>query len=200
MNELDFLLVGYVPEPCHFEPLITGGESCPGTSCKVPRAPMTHSRFSSSAPTPILNIHSPHQRRTMKITWSRCLILSLVLLLACRLVPEATADVEEASESLGTPREPIWLTDIPATVELIADAEVAVIGFFQDLEIPIVSIFRSMAQQFQDVSFGISNHSEVLTHYNVTSNSICLFRLVSWVSNSSLPLVFPRETGTTLCL
>lgn len=112
----------------------------------------------------------------MKITWSRCLILSLVL--ACRLVPEATADVEETSEGLGTPREPIWLTDIPATVELIAAAEVAVIGFFQDLEIPIVSIFRSMAQQFQDVSFGISNHSEVLTHYNVTSNSICLFRLV----------------------
>ncbi|NP_001404622.1 endoplasmic reticulum resident protein 27 isoform 2 [Mus musculus] len=35
-----------------------------------------------------------------------------------------------------------------------------------------------MARQFQDVSFGISNHSEVLTHYNVTSNSICLFRLV----------------------
>uniref|UniRef100_A0A8C6HJ63 Endoplasmic reticulum resident protein 27 n=1 Tax=Mus spicilegus TaxID=10103 RepID=A0A8C6HJ63_MUSSI len=112
----------------------------------------------------------------MKITRSRCLILSFVLV--CGLVPEVTADVEEATDGLSTTQEPIWLTDVPATVELIAAAEVAVIGFFQDLEIPIVSVFRSMARQFQDVSFGISNHSEVLTHYNVTSSSICLFRLV----------------------
>ncbi|GAB1291381.1 Endoplasmic reticulum resident protein 27 [Apodemus speciosus] len=82
------------------------------------------------------------------------------------------------TEGPSTAPEPRWLTDIPATVEFIAAAEVAVIGFFQDLETPIVSVFRSMVQQFQDVSFGISNHSEVLTHYNVTSNSICLFRLV----------------------
>ncbi|XP_021019861.1 endoplasmic reticulum resident protein 27 [Mus caroli] len=112
----------------------------------------------------------------MKITRSRCLILSFALV--CGLVPEVTADVEEATDGLSTTQEPIWLTDVPATVELIAAAEVAVIGFFQDLEIPIVSVFRSMARQFQDVSFGISNHSEVLTHYNVTSNSIYLFRLV----------------------
>ncbi|XP_028636774.1 endoplasmic reticulum resident protein 27 [Grammomys surdaster] len=112
----------------------------------------------------------------MKITRSRYLILSLVLV--CGLVPEVAADVEEASDGLGTTQEPIWLTDVPATMEFIAAAEVAVIGFFQDLETPIVPVFRSMVQQFQDVSFGISNHSEVLTHYNVTSNSICLFRLV----------------------
>ncbi|XP_021046936.1 endoplasmic reticulum resident protein 27 [Mus pahari] len=112
----------------------------------------------------------------MKITRSRCLILSFVLV--CGLVPKVTADVEEATGGLSTIQEPIWLTDVPATLEFIAAAEVAIIGFFQDLEIPIVSVFRSMAQQFQDVSFGISNHSEVLTHFNVTSNSICLFRLV----------------------
>lgn len=97
------------------------------------------------------------------------------------------------ADGLSTTQEPIWLTDVPATVELIAAAEVAVIGFFQDL--PIVSVFRSMARQFQDVSFGISNHSEVLTHYNVTSSSICLFRLVSRAGSSSLPLVFPCEMG-----
>ncbi|OBS64822.1 hypothetical protein A6R68_06638, partial [Neotoma lepida] len=79
---------------------------------------------------------------------------------------------------LSTTQEPVWLTDIPATEELINAAEVAIIGFFQDLEIPIVPIFRSMAQQFQDISFGISNSSEVLTHYNITRNGICLFRLV----------------------
>lgn len=45
-----------------------------------------------------------------------------------------------------------------------------------------MSIFSSMAQQFQDVSFGMSNSSEVLTHYNITRSSICLFRMVSWVA------------------
>ncbi|XP_011913867.1 PREDICTED: endoplasmic reticulum resident protein 27 isoform X3 [Cercocebus atys] len=48
----------------------------------------------------------------------------------------------------------------------------------EDLEIPAVSILRSMVQKFPDVSFGISTDSEVLTHYNITGNTICLFRLV----------------------
>ncbi|XP_041534536.1 endoplasmic reticulum resident protein 27 [Microtus oregoni] len=112
----------------------------------------------------------------MRISRSRCLILSFILI--CRLIPEVTVDAEEASDGLSKTREPIWLTDIPATEKLINAAEVAVIGFFQDLEAPIVSIFSSMAQQFQDVSFGMSNSSEVLSHYNVTRNSICLFRMV----------------------
>ncbi|KAL1775687.1 endoplasmic reticulum resident protein 27 [Sigmodon hispidus] len=112
----------------------------------------------------------------MKISRSRCLIISFILM--CGLAPEVTADVEEASDDLSTTQEPIWLTDIPATQELINASEVAIIGFFQDVEIPIVSVFRSMVQQFQDISFGISNSSEVLTHYNITKNSICLFRLV----------------------
>ncbi|XP_075838042.1 endoplasmic reticulum resident protein 27 isoform X2 [Microtus pennsylvanicus] len=113
----------------------------------------------------------------MRLSRSRCLILSLILI--CGLVPECTADAEEASDGLSATREPIWLTDIPATEELINAAEVAVIGFFQDLEAPIVSVFSSMAQQFQDVSFGMSNSSEVLSHYNVTRNSICLFRMIA---------------------
>ncbi|CAH7428909.1 endoplasmic reticulum resident protein 27 [Phodopus roborovskii] len=112
----------------------------------------------------------------MKISRSGCLVLSFILM--CGLAPEVAADVEEAADGLSTTQEPIWLTDIPATEELIKAAEVAIIGFFQDLEIPIVSIFRSMAQQFRDISFGISNSSEVLAHYNITRNSICLFRLV----------------------
>uniref|UniRef100_A0A8C6WAZ6 Endoplasmic reticulum resident protein 27 n=2 Tax=Nannospalax galili TaxID=1026970 RepID=A0A8C6WAZ6_NANGA len=112
----------------------------------------------------------------IKSTRSGCLALLLVLM--CVLGSEVTADVEGSSDGLSTTREPTWLTDVPSAVELIAAAEVAVVGFFQDLEIPLVSTFRSMAQQFQDISFGISNSSEVLNHYNVTSNTICLFRLV----------------------
>ncbi|XP_051011464.1 endoplasmic reticulum resident protein 27 [Acomys russatus] len=112
----------------------------------------------------------------MNVTRSRYLILSFVLM--CGLVPEVTAGGEEASDGLSTAQEPVWLPDVPATVELIDAAEVAIIGFFQDLETPVVPLFRSMARQFKDISFGISNSSEVLAHYNVTGNSICLFRLV----------------------
>lgn len=81
------------------------------------------------------------------------------------------------------------LTDVPAAMEFIAAAEVAVIGFFQDLEIPAVSVFHGVVQKFQDVSFGVSTDSEVLAHYNITENTISLFRLVSWVGSSSLSQV-----------
>nr|XP_014336256.1 PREDICTED: endoplasmic reticulum resident protein 27 isoform X2 [Bos mutus] len=93
-------------------------------------------------------------------------------------------------------------------MEFIAAAEVAVIGFFQalvleveqrlnsvfmaytqwrehpnvlhslDSEVPAVSLIHSVVQNFQDVSFGISTASEVLAHYNITGNTISLFRLV----------------------
>nr|4F9Z_A Chain A, Endoplasmic reticulum resident protein 27 [Homo sapiens]4F9Z_B Chain B, Endoplasmic reticulum resident protein 27 [Homo sapiens]4F9Z_C Chain C, Endoplasmic reticulum resident protein 27 [Homo sapiens]4F9Z_D Chain D, Endoplasmic reticulum resident protein 27 [Homo sapiens]4F9Z_E Chain E, Endoplasmic reticulum resident protein 27 [Homo sapiens] len=83
-----------------------------------------------------------------------------------------------SSDGPGAAQEPTWLTDVPAAMEFIAATEVAVIGFFQDLEIPAVPILHSMVQKFPGVSFGISTDSEVLTHYNITGNTICLFRLV----------------------
>ncbi|XP_004626258.1 endoplasmic reticulum resident protein 27 [Octodon degus] len=102
----------------------------------------------------------------------------LLLLLTCALVTEVAAEVEESSDDPSTAPVLLWLTDVPAAVEFIAAAEVAVVGFFQDLEIPIVSAFQSMVQEFPDVSFGISNDSKVLAHYNVTGSAISLFRLV----------------------
>ncbi|KAM6161658.1 endoplasmic reticulum resident protein 27 [Erethizon dorsatum] len=102
----------------------------------------------------------------------------LLFLLTCGLAPEVAAEVEESSDDPSAAQEPVWLTDVSAAMEFIAAAEVAIIGFFQDLEIPVVSVFHSMVQQFPDVSFGISNDSEVLTHYNITGNAISLFRLV----------------------
>ncbi|OWK03955.1 ARHGDIB, partial [Cervus elaphus hippelaphus] len=74
-------------------------------------------------------------------------------------------------------QEPVHLTDVQAAMEFIAAAEVAVIGFFQDLEVPAVSLIQGVVQNFQDVSFGISTASEVLAHYNITGNTISLFRL-----------------------
>ncbi|XP_052497169.1 endoplasmic reticulum resident protein 27 [Budorcas taxicolor] len=111
----------------------------------------------------------------MEAVPSRCLFL--LLLSTCKLSPEAAAEVQAPSDGPGT-QEPVRLTDVQAAMEFIAAAEVAVIGFFQDLEVPAVSLIHSVVQNFQDVSFGISTASEVLAHYNITGNTISLFRLV----------------------
>ncbi|XP_045321918.1 endoplasmic reticulum resident protein 27 isoform X1 [Leopardus geoffroyi] len=108
----------------------------------------------------------------------QCRFLFLLFLFMCQLSPEVAAEVQESSDDPGASRETVQLTDVPATMEFIAAAEVAVIGFFEDLEIPAVSLFHSMVQKFQAVSFGISTDSEVLAHYNITGNTISLFRLV----------------------
>ncbi|XP_053081837.1 endoplasmic reticulum resident protein 27 isoform X3 [Acinonyx jubatus] len=109
----------------------------------------------------------------------QCRFLFLLFLFMCQLSPEVAAEVQESSDDPGASRETVQLTDVPATMEFIAAAEVAVIGFFQDLEIPAVSLFHSMVQKFQAVSFGISTDSEVLAHYNITGNTISLFRLTA---------------------
>ncbi|XP_015996037.2 endoplasmic reticulum resident protein 27 isoform X2 [Rousettus aegyptiacus] len=105
-------------------------------------------------------------------------LLFLLCLFMYEPSPDVAAEIQESSEDPGFSQEPIWLTDVPAAMEFIAAAEVAVIGFFQDLETPAVSVFHSLVQKFQDVSFGISTDSEVLAHYNITGNTISLFRLV----------------------
>ncbi|XP_002712688.1 endoplasmic reticulum resident protein 27 [Oryctolagus cuniculus] len=102
----------------------------------------------------------------------------LSFLLVCVLAPEVTAEAEATSDGPTAAQDITWLTDVPAAMAFIAAAEVALIGFFQDLEIPAVPIFHDMVHNFQDVSFGISNNSEVLAHYNITGNTISLFRLV----------------------
>lgn len=116
--------------------------------------------------------------------------LYLLCLFMCKLSPEVAAEVQESSDGPGA-REPVWLTDVQAAMEFVAAAEVTVIGFFQDLEVPAVSVLHSVVKDFQDVSFGISTASEVLAHYSVTGNTISLFRLVSQVGSSSLLPVFP---------
>ncbi|XP_036154333.1 endoplasmic reticulum resident protein 27 isoform X1 [Myotis myotis] len=115
-------------------------------------------------------------RRRMEATPPRCLFL--LFLFTCKLSPDVAAEIQESSDGSSAPQEPVRLTGVPAAMEFIAAAEVAVIGFFQDLEIPAVPVFHGVVQKFQDVSFGISTDSEVLAHYNITENTIALFRLV----------------------
>ncbi|XP_023605835.1 endoplasmic reticulum resident protein 27 isoform X2 [Myotis lucifugus] len=116
------------------------------------------------------------RRRRMEATPPRCLFL--LFLFTCKLSPDVAAEIQESSDASSAPQEPVRLTGVPAAMEFIAAAEVAVIGFFQDLEIPAVPVFHGVVQKFQDVSFGISTDPEVLAHYNITENTISLFRLV----------------------
>ncbi|XP_039210075.1 endoplasmic reticulum resident protein 27 isoform X4 [Crotalus tigris] len=88
---------------------------------------------------------------------------------------------EENSSSEGTireEREPVLLEDIPSTAAFIDGAEVAVVGFFQDSEKPEALKFLTMVKNIPDVPFGICTSSQVLSHYNITKNTISLFRMV----------------------
>ncbi|XP_008580599.1 PREDICTED: endoplasmic reticulum resident protein 27 isoform X1 [Galeopterus variegatus] len=104
--------------------------------------------------------------------------LFLLFLLTCGLALDIAAEIEGSSDGPGAAWGPMRLTDVPAAMEFITAVEVAVIGFFQDLEIPAVSVFHRVVKKFHDVSFGISTDSEVLAHFNITGNAISLFRLV----------------------
>ncbi|XP_053107855.1 endoplasmic reticulum resident protein 27 [Hemicordylus capensis] len=48
----------------------------------------------------------------------------------------------------------------------------------QDLEQPEVSEFLTMVQNLPDIPFGLCTIVEVLSHYNVTVNTVSLFRMV----------------------
>lgn len=58
-------------------------------------------------------------------------LLFLLFLFTWRLFPEVAAEVQESSDGSAASQKPVSLTDVPATMEFIAAAEVAIIGFFQ---------------------------------------------------------------------
>lgn len=50
--------------------------------------------------------------------------------------------------------------------------------FFQDPEKPEVLEFHSLVGKIRDVPFGLSTSPEVLSHYNITINTVSIFRRV----------------------
>ncbi|XP_074980359.1 endoplasmic reticulum resident protein 27 isoform X2 [Caretta caretta] len=104
-----------------------------------------------------------------------CLFFSL-LTWGC---PSGCAEESPAPHDVtGDTKKPVLLRDIAATTVFISAAEVAVIGFFQELERPEVSNFHTVVGKIQEVPFGLSTNPEVLSHYNITSNTISIFRMV----------------------
>ncbi|XP_028903177.1 endoplasmic reticulum resident protein 27 [Ornithorhynchus anatinus] len=82
------------------------------------------------------------------------------------------------------------LGDVPAAEAFVAGAEVAVVGFFQDPEEPAASEFLGVARSIGDVSFALSSSQEVLAHYNITENTVSLFRQVD---DKRLDMKIPDE-------
>ncbi|XP_067415060.1 endoplasmic reticulum resident protein 27 [Emydura macquarii macquarii] len=113
--------------------------------------------------------------RTMDASVLWCLFFPL-LTWGC---PSGCAEEGPAPHDItGDARKPVLLQDIAATTAFISAAEVAVIGFFQELEKPEVSNFHVVVGKIQDVPFGLSTNPEVLSHYNITINTISIFRMV----------------------
>uniref|UniRef100_A0A8D0GJY4 Endoplasmic reticulum protein 27 n=1 Tax=Sphenodon punctatus TaxID=8508 RepID=A0A8D0GJY4_SPHPU len=75
-------------------------------------------------------------------------------------------------------------TDVPkiAPKNFVYNEEVSFLPFSSnsqtELEKPEVLEFQTLVQTMQDVPFGLSTDLEVLSHYNITTSTISLFRMV----------------------
>ncbi|XP_026557504.1 endoplasmic reticulum resident protein 27 isoform X1 [Pseudonaja textilis] len=83
-----------------------------------------------------------------------------------------------SEDTIKEERKPVLLEDIPSTAAFIDGAEVAVVGFFEDSGKPEALEFLTTVKHIPDIPFGICTSSQVLSHYNITQNTISVFRMV----------------------
>ncbi|XP_068795384.1 endoplasmic reticulum resident protein 27 [Struthio camelus] len=76
----------------------------------------------------------------------------------------------------GSTKTLVLLNNTADVEAFIRGAEVAVIGFFQELEGPEVSEFRLAAGLIPEVPFGLSSSAAVRARYNATTSTLALFR------------------------
>ncbi|XP_029446335.1 endoplasmic reticulum resident protein 27 [Rhinatrema bivittatum] len=103
--------------------------------------------------------------------------MSLLLLLLLTAASHA-GDANESSADPEADRKPEELGDVAATQGFINSADCVVIGFFKDLEKPEVKDFYAVVKDLQGLPFGLTTNSQVLSHFNISSNTISLFRQV----------------------
>nr|XP_025972863.1 endoplasmic reticulum resident protein 27 [Dromaius novaehollandiae] len=102
--------------------------------------------------------------------------LFIILLTGCS--PAGCAD-DGGSASHGTAesaKKPVLLNNTADVKAFISGAEVAVIGFFQELESPGVSEFHLVAGLMPEVPFGLCTNPAVRSQYNATTSTLTLFR------------------------
>ena len=61
----------------------------------------------------------------------------------------------------------------------IEGKEVAVVGFFADVESPEAKAYTSAADGIDDVEFGVVSNADVAKEYEIDGNGIALFKKVS---------------------
>ncbi|XP_051877247.1 protein disulfide-isomerase-like [Pristis pectinata] len=67
--------------------------------------------------------------------------------------------------------------DSPAEVEAFIDsAEIAIVGFFKDLENDDVKTFSETANDFVEIPFAITNNAEILEKYGISKSTITMFK------------------------
>ncbi|XP_064408906.1 endoplasmic reticulum resident protein 27 [Latimeria chalumnae] len=86
---------------------------------------------------------------------------------------EKTKEKKEEEEAADGP---VVLEDIPATRQFIKSDEVIVIGFFKDLTKKEVKDFHAVAKEIQNLQFGLTSNTEVLRKFNISINTITVFR------------------------
>jgi len=106
------------------------------------------------------------------------------------------------------------LENVEAAKAFIAENEIAIIGFFKDLESADAKSFLAAASTMDDYPFGIASEATVFEEYKVAASGIVLFKnfdegrndlegevteeaIVKFVSGNALPLVveFNQETA-----
>jgi len=106
------------------------------------------------------------------------------------------------------------LDNVEAAKAFIAENEIAIIGFFKDLESADAKAFLAAAGTMDDYPFGIASEAAVFEEYKVAASGIVLFKnfdegrndlegevteeaIVKFVSGNALPLVveFNQETA-----
>uniref|UniRef100_A0A2K5DQU1 Protein disulfide-isomerase n=1 Tax=Aotus nancymaae TaxID=37293 RepID=A0A2K5DQU1_AOTNA len=102
------------------------------------------------------------------------------------------------------------LPDGAAAESLVESSEVAVIGFFKDVESDAAKLFLQAAEAIDDVPFGITSNSDVFSKYQLDKDGVVLFKkfdegrnnfegevtkenLLDFIKHNQLPLVrLPR--------
>nr|XP_058140888.1 protein disulfide-isomerase isoform X1 [Dasypus novemcinctus] len=106
------------------------------------------------------------------------------------------------------------LSDGAAAESLVESSEVAVIGFFKDVESDFAKQFLLAAESIDDIPFGITSNSDVFSKYQLDKDGVVLFKkfdegrnnfegevtkenLLSFIKHNQLPLVieFTEQTA-----
>ncbi|XP_017585402.1 PREDICTED: protein disulfide-isomerase [Corvus brachyrhynchos] len=106
------------------------------------------------------------------------------------------------------------LTDVAAAEALVDSSEVVVVGFFKDLTSEAAKEFLLAAEAVDDIPFGISSSVDVFGKYQISKDSVILFKkfdegqnnfegdltkdnLLNFIKSNSLPLVieFTEQTA-----